>query len=272
MNVERLLGGRLPQSILSCLTSLNSVQGITDTLNSMNTALDAVALTINALPTPYASCLPHLCVARSVAAQCHPLMLQTFTPVTTTADGNCMYHALSRVVCGSEQLSVVFRLLAAYAVVKYRHVMINALHDAFPLQTHDENERKCNTLLVSALTIGDWGSDFHLFLLSLLLDRPIFLYFTFYENDNGMRSLTLADCSDVTEFAQRFLARDVGTTRHVQNATSVNRALLASGDVTTLPHLPLAIFLGHNHFTALLFVSSSVVQHIPIPFTRVLAD
>ena len=98
-------------------------------------------------------------------------MLQTYKPVLTTGDGDCMYHALSRVVCGSEQLSKLFRLLTAYSVVKYRDVMIRALQDAFPLQSREENVCKSNTLIVEALKIGSWGSDFHLFPLSLLLDR-----------------------------------------------------------------------------------------------------
>ena len=62
--------------------------------------------------------LPGLPGAVSVANQFHPLMLQTYKPVLTTANGDCMFHALSRVVCGSEQLSRVFRLLIAYAAVK----------------------------------------------------------------------------------------------------------------------------------------------------------
>lgn len=183
-----------------------------------------------------------------------------------------MYHALSRLVCGNETLSVVFRILTAYATAKYRDLMIDALHDAFPLQTHEINVRKCNTLLVSALTMGSWGSDFHLFLLSILLNRPIFIYFNFYNHTEGVTLLSLADCRDVNEFAARFLAFHSNTRRHVQNSSSVNRVLLTSGDVTMLPHLPLAIFHCHSHWTAMLLNSSSVLQHVPIPMNRVLAD
>ena len=155
-------------------------------------------------------------------------MLQTFTPAATTADGNCMYRALSRLVCGNERLSVVFRILTAYATAKYRDLMIDALHNAFPLQEHE-------ALLYSALRMGSWGIDFHLILLSILLDRPIFIYFTFYNNTNGVRSLTLADCTDVNQFASRFLAYNADTRRHMLHTTNMNRALLRSGDVTTLP-------------------------------------
>jgi hypothetical protein len=73
-----------------------------------------------------------------------------------------MYHALSRVVCGSEQLSKIFRLLTAYAAVKYRDVLIRSLQYAFPSRPLADHVRNANTLIVHALRIGTWGSDFHL--------------------------------------------------------------------------------------------------------------
>lgn len=162
-NVQASLGGISPQSILTSFSSLNSIQDIQQHLNSRAAALDDVVEALNALPTPFARDFPHLHVATSVASLCHPLLLQTFTPIATTADGNCMYHALSTIVCGSKRLSMLFRLLAAYAVVKHRGVMMNALPDAFPQKSCDQHSRKCNTLIASALRIGSWGSDFHLF-------------------------------------------------------------------------------------------------------------
>ena len=62
-----------------------------------------------------------------------------------------MFHALSRDVCGSEQLSRVLRLLIEYAAVKYRDVLIGALLHAFPRENH---VHKANTLIVHALWIG----------------------------------------------------------------------------------------------------------------------
>ena len=46
----------------------------------------------------------------------------------------------------------------------------------------------------------------------------------------------LADIDNVHVFAQRFLAFALGTRHHLQWCSSVHRALLMSGDVTTLPH------------------------------------
>ena len=149
----------------------------------MREALEALAEAVNSLPPVYAVDFPRLHTAVSIVNQCHPLMMQTYKPVLTTGDGDCMYHALSRVVCGSEQLSRIFRLLTAYAVVKYRDVLIQSLQHAFPSDSLDTHVHKANTLIVHALHIGTWGSDFHLFSLSLLLDRPIFTCVYFYSTD-----------------------------------------------------------------------------------------
>ena len=271
--VRTLLGGTAPLSILSAMLSLNSVTSIIVALNDMGEAIEAIVQAPDALPTTFATDFPRLPVAASIANKCHPLMLQTYNPVLTTGDGDCMYHALSRVVCGSEQLSKLFRLLTAYSVVKYRDVMIRALQDAFPLQTHEENVRKSNTLIVEALRVGSWGSDFHLFPLSFLLNRPIFTYCSFYTVDeHRVQTLNLADCSNVHVFAQRFLAFAPGTRQQLQWCSSVQRAMLMSGDVTTLPHLPLALFFAHSHWTAMVLLSPSVLQHVPIPFTKLLDD
>ena len=131
-------------------------------------------------------------------------------------------------------VSKVFRLLTAYAAVKYRDVLIQSLQYAFLLDPLEVQVRKANTLIVHALHIGTWGSDFHLFPLSLLLDRPIFTYVYFYNIDEErMRTLMLADIDNVHVFAQTFLAFASGTRQHIQWCSSARRALLMSGDVTS---------------------------------------
>ena len=183
------LSNRSPHSVL---TSMSSVRDIIDAFNSISAGLDLIVESVNALPPLYADDSPQLPLASSIASLCHPLFLQTYKPVVTTADGDCMYHALSRVVCGSEQLSLTFRVLMAYATVKYMNVMANSLRDAFPLLSHAQCVQKCNTLLLQALRVGTWGCDQHLFLLSLLLNRPIFIFNTFYITDNGVQLILCA--------------------------------------------------------------------------------
>ena len=137
----------------------------------MHVALQAIAEAVNSLPPVYAADFPPLHTAVSIVNKCHPLMMQTYKPVLTSGDGDCMYHALSRVICGSSSCQEFSDYwLPAYAAVKYRDVLISSLQLAFPLDTLDNHAHKANTLIVHALHIGTWGSDFYL---SLLLDRPI---------------------------------------------------------------------------------------------------
>ena len=89
-------------------------------------------------------------------------------------------------------MSKIFRLLTAYATIKYRESLIQAQQYAFPSLPQEEHVCKANTLIIHALQIGCWGSDFHLFPLSLLLDRPIFTYVYFYTtNEDRVRTLML---------------------------------------------------------------------------------
>ena len=80
-----------------------------------------------------------------------------------------------------------------------------------------------------------------------------------------MRILLLADIDDVHEFAQRFLAFISGSGQHLQWCSSVHSM---SGDVTTLPHLPLALFFAQSLYST----SACVLQHVPIPFGKILDD
>ena len=69
----------------------------------------------------------------------------------------------------------------------------------------------------------------------------MYVFFSSTDED-GVRTMMLADIDDVHVLAQKFLAFAPGTRQHLQWCSSVHRALLMSGDVTTLTHLPLALF------------------------------
>ena len=71
--------------------------------------------------------------------ECHPPFLQTFKPIATTGDGNCMYNALSLAFCGTERFSVVIRLLTTYALVKHRTAMIDALSHIYFNGNHEQH-------------------------------------------------------------------------------------------------------------------------------------
>ena len=152
---------------------------------------------------------------------------------------------------------------------------ISAFTDAFPSSTQPSHERMYHRALVEALQVGVWGSDCQLFPLSILMNRPIFHYNTFFNvsDTSGLMTLSLHDARNVADLAQRFLAFDPHTRCHVVYCTNVHRALLASGDINTLPNMPLCLFnVANQHWVAMLLQSHTVAEHLPIPLTRILTD
>ena len=95
-------------------------------------------------------------------------------------------------------------MVVAHALLKFRATKISAFHDAFPGAPDEQHNAAFNTCLSKDLQIGVWGSDYHLFALSLLLNRPIFQYNTFYDPMRNHGDLRLGNVTDVHEFAQRF--------------------------------------------------------------------
>ena len=92
-----------------------------------------------------------------------------------------------------------------------------------------------------AIHLGVWGTDLHLFPLSLLLNRPIFTYTTFYRIVDSVRILELSDTLDTHHLAQRFSSRDQGTTGHFVFCSDVLRVTLFSGSIASLPFPPLSM-------------------------------
>ena len=210
------------------------------------------------------------CTWTRVQRECHPLFLQTFKPIVTTGDGNCMYNALSLAVCGTEHLSVVIRLLTTYALVKHRTAMIEALSHIYFSGNHEQRVQMLIETMHKAIHLGVWGTDLHLFSLSLLLNRPIFSYNTFYRTRQSI--LSLSDTIDPHHLVQRFSSRDQGTSGHFLFCSDVLRVSLSSGSITSLPLPPLCLFnILNQHWVALLLLSPPVTAHVPIPTTRIIA-
>ena len=182
-----------------------------------------------------------------------------------------MYNALSLCLCGTEDLSDIIRVLAAYALVKHRTTMMQTLADMCPFDSHERHSQMYMNAIQGALRLGVWGTDLQLFPLSLLLNRPIFTYNTFYNTSHSVRTLNLADTTDTLQLAQRFLVRYQGTTAHFLFRSDVQSVTLSSGSISSLPFPPLSLFnIMNQHWVALLMLSPSVTTHIPIPRTRIL--
>ena len=155
-----------------------------------------------------------------------------------------MYNALSLTLTGTELFSDLNRLLCAYALVKYRDTMISAFADAFSSNTEASHEQMYHRTLVEALLVGVWGTDSQLFPLSLLMNRPIFHYNTFFvvSDTSGIMTLSVSNARDVADLARQFQAFDPDTRGHILYCSNVHRALLASGGINALPYMPLCLF------------------------------
>ena len=144
----------------------------------------------------------------------HPALFQVFKPVVTTGDGSCLFNALSLTLTGTETCSDLLRLLVVHALVKHKDTMLSALLDAYPTRTPAQINGGFNSAVRTAVNYR-WGTDYHIFALSLLLDRPIFQY-----NTDPNHNLPLTDSVEL--FSQRFLSFQPGTRCHLVYCTNVH--------------------------------------------------
>ena len=251
--VTRVLSESAEQ-ILSRLCSFASPSNVTIQFSTMTSALEVIVSELNSLPVPYANAFPDIIQDTCASSRCHPLLLHTLKPVQTT---DCMYNALSLTLTGTEYFRHLIRLLCAYALVKYKETMISAFSDAFPSNTQMSHEQMYERALADALQVNLWGSDYQLFPFSLLINRPMFHYNTFFtvSETSGMMILTPSDTRDAAHLLQQFLAFHPDTRCHVLYCSNVHRALLASGGLNALPNLPLCLFnVANQHWVAMLLL------------------
>ena len=159
-----------------------------------------------------------------------------------------MYHALSLVLTGTETYTDLMRLLATYALSKYKQEVLRAVQDANPTHAPANIRGVHAESIRDALNVSEWGTGYHLFALSLLFDRPILAYGTIRNPRQTFLGVTtveqLADCF-------RSFVQD--SQDQLMYCTNVHEALLSNGDVSALPHLPIALFNAFNtHWVAML--------------------
>ena len=160
------------------------------------------------------------------------------------------------------------RLLAAYALVKHKQTVLSAIQDVYPTYSA-ANVRGVHTECIKeALDVRKWGTDYHLFALCHLFNHPIIHYNTMPNN-----ARTFLGVSTAQQMADCFLSNEVDTQEQCISCTNVHEALLSNGDISQLPHTPVAIINNASyHWVALLPVTQSAMQHIPIPRHRILKE
>ena len=121
-----------------------------------------------ALPVPYATqCTVN--VGSYMASLLHPDMLEALTPVRTTGDGNCLWNAISICLCGNEKYTYTLQPMV------FKERMIPQIR----FQNPDETESNHSRCLRIAITPFSWGADFHIYVISIVLNIPIFMFTSF---------------------------------------------------------------------------------------------
>ena len=166
--------------------------------------------------------------------------------------------------------------MTAYALVKYRQTFLTAIEDAYSTYSPSNVLGIHIESIKEALNVRQWGTDYHLFALSHLLNRPIINYIS-----QPSFTHTFLGVSTVEQFADCFLSNEFDTQHHCIWCTNAHEALLSDinqhetllSDINQLPHLPISVFNMNNyHWIAMLPWSQSSMQHIPIPRSRLLKE
>ena len=75
------------------------------------------------------------------------------------------------------------------------------------------------------------------------------------------------------QLAECFHTFELDSQRQAIWCTNVHETLLSSGDVNSLPHLPISVINSSGyHWVAMLPLSLSAMQHIPVPKYRSLKE
>ena len=210
--VQILLGGRASNVLMSLATFTHDQ--LHEYFTRHDWTINRIVCAATDILTPYAALEPDLCRDITASNQCHPALLQVLKPIVTSGDGNCMFNAISLTIAGSEHLSAVLRLLCVYGLVKHKDTILRAITRAWgSSQANDMYSRDLHI----AVTNGAWGTDDHLFVMSLVLNRPIFLFNTFYftDSDTNQVTLSLSDVSDISSLIHHFNVHDLGTRTRV---------------------------------------------------------
>ncbi len=208
-------------------------------------------------------------LAHSFEFSIHPALMELLNPICTTADGNCFWHAVSILLCGSERLSVTLRFLTACAFVRHKSSFVNIIENesVYDRSRFATAELRYRELLRIAVTNSRWAENEHFLALSIALDVPIYVFLGFADSNTGLMYIDpTLNCSQLQEY---FRNKGDGTYGHMVYSSKQLHDTNVSQMVHEFEHPPLCVNLYCSHFTALAYKSRNVLEFMPVLYSKV---
>ena len=121
---------------------------------------------------------------------------EIFSPLSTPADGNCLWHMVSRSLCGSCSLTNILKDMTVVTFVMLQKRFLEIMLADIKANNKDANEVDLNTKankrfqksIQKAKTLGEWGDEYHLLAISTFLGTKICI-FNFYNSNFSKHEL-----------------------------------------------------------------------------------
>jgi hypothetical protein len=117
-------------------------------------------------------------VSIDILKKFQPVVLEDVYPARVAADGNCLYRAISKVICGNEALFILLRIFTLLEILSYP-MFYDCDHKRF-VDLISDNRIVVSTYIQLAKDVGKMGAYadmMHMYALSAVLKVPIRSYY-----------------------------------------------------------------------------------------------
>ncbi|CAC5390820.1 unnamed protein product [Mytilus coruscus] len=193
--------------------------------------------------------VPEIIEDKNVSKECHRSFLSQYIPVHTQARGNCLWEMISIGLCNKKVLMKTLRVLTAYTLLEHQihFEQLLAADRSIAKPVLDEFD----DLTKTALTNKAWGNEYHLYALSIILQRPIYIYSTFKIN------IFRYEKCNASELKVMFDNKSILIGRHLKYIPDSQLGIQVNSCI------PLCGFFRHSHYTAVLPRTNQSLKFIP---------
>jgi hypothetical protein len=138
------------------------------------------------IETTFVSKLATINVDSSIIENLHPFFAEHYMPLKTPSDGNCLWHMVSRSLCGNLSLTRTLKNLTVVTLLMLKDTFLKILKNELKSMSKTELElqeltlRKYRKMIVVAKTDYEWGDEYHLLAISTFLSMDIYI-FSYFE-------------------------------------------------------------------------------------------